>query len=276
MRNRVKNIFCFYLFVLFGYARVEENRPGGTMQFRNRIIALLLALISLLLLTACGDILQAITLTPMPTAMLTPTATPTPTPTPTLEPTPYHDIYPITFGLSTGSSYLNEYFDIAFEVDDLWFVYSTEQYDKQNELSGLTKEKLRQQAYIANLSSGNIIMDYDAVLRTGLKEIVIKINDVALIKDKYPNAASYQKAVAQDVSEAFQEIGTEIYNNEIKTETIAGQQASCWYLSYADDAYMVYVVDISIWRGDYNIGIILTSNGADNLQEMIAMLHAVD
>lgn len=242
-------------------------------------LAVLLALLMLFSLVGCAGIAQLISPTPTPTA--TPTATPVPTPeptpipVPTPSPTPYHEIYPITFGLSTGPSYQNEYFDIAFEVDDLWFIYSMEQYDKQNELEGLAKEKLRQQAYLANLSSGSIVMDYDAVLRTGLKEIVVKINNVALIKDQYPDAASFQKDVAQGVSDAFQEIGTKVYDNEITTETIAGQQASCWYLSYADDAYMVYVVDISIWRGDYNIAIILTSNGADHLKEMIAMLHTV-
>lgn len=242
-------------------------------------LAMLFALLMLFSLVGCAGIAQLISPTPTPTA--TPTATPVPTPeptpipVPTPSPTPYHEIYPITFGLSTGPSYQNEYFDIAFEVDDLWFVYSTEQYDIENELSELTKEKLREQAYLANLSSGNPIMDYDAVLRTGLREIVIKVNDVALIKGQYPDAASFQKDVAHDVCEAFEGIGTKIYDNEIKAETIAGQQASCWYLSYADDAYMVYVVNISIWRGDYNIAIVLTSNGADHLQEMIAMLHTV-
>lgn len=243
-------------------------------------LAVLLALLMLCSLTGCTGIEQLSVPTPSPTA--TPTATPVPTPEPTAtpeptpSPTPYHEIYPITFGLSTGTSYQNQYFDIAFEVDDLWFIYSMEQYDIQNELKGLAKEKLRQQAYLSNLASGSIVMDYYAVLRTGLREIVVKINNVALIKDQYPDAASFQKDVAQGVSDAFQEIGTKIYDNEITTETIAGQQASCWYFSYAENAYMVYVVNISIWRGDYNMAIILTSNGADHLKEMIAMLHTVN
>jgi hypothetical protein len=235
----------------------------------------MLCVLALGLLAGCKGFVQQVSPTPSPNPTPTATATATPTHEPTPSPTPYHEIFPITFGKSTGPAYQNEYFDIAFEVDDRWFVYSTEQYDIENELSGLTKEKLREQAYLANLSSGNPIMDYDAVLRTGLREIVIKVNDVAPIKGQYPDAASFQKDVAHDVSEAFEGIGTKIYDNEIKAETIAGQQASCWYLSYADDAYMVYVVDISIWRGDYNIAIILTSNGADHLQEMIAMLHTV-
>jgi hypothetical protein len=242
---------------------------------KTAAIALMLCLLALGFLTGCKGLVQQVSPTPSPSpapiATATPTATPTPEPAPS--PTPYHEIFPITFGLSTGTSYLNEYFDIAVDVDDRWFVYSTEQYDVQNDLSGLTKQKLREQAYLANLSSGTPVMDYDAVLRTGLKEIVIKINDVSLIKGQYPDAASFQKDVAHDVSEAFQKSGTEIYDNEIKSELIAGQQASCWYLSYADNAYMVYVVDISIWRGDYNIAIVLTSTGENHLDEMIAMLR---
>jgi len=243
------------------------------MRLRNKILAVLLSVMVCVSLFSCKTAPTIADLTPTPAATATPTATPTPTPTPS--PTPYHEIFPITFGLSSGTSYQNEYFDFAVDVDDRWFVYSTEQYDMQNDLSGLTKEKLREQAYLENLLSGNPIMDYDAVLRTGLREIVIKVNDVSLIKGQYPDAASFQKDLAHDVTEAFEGIGTKIYDNEIKAQTIAGQQASCWYLSYADDAYMVYVVDISIWRGDYNIAIILTSNGADHLQEMIAMLHTV-
>lgn len=244
---------------------------------KTAAIALMLCVLALGFPAGCKGFAQQFSPTPSPspTPTATPTATPTPTPEPTPSPTPYHEIFPITFGLSSGTSYQNEYFDIAVDVDDSWFVYSTEQYDMQNDLSGLTKQKLREQAYLENLSLGNAVMDYDAVLRTGLREIVIKVNDVSLIKGQYPDAASFQKELAHDVSEAFEGIGTKIYDNEIKAETIAGQQASCWYLSYADDAYMVYVVDISIWRGDYDIAIVLTSNGADHLQEMIAMLHTV-
>ena len=56
------------------------------MKRLTRSIALLLALASMLSLTACAQIMQAISPTPTPTA--TPTATPTPTPTETPDVTP--------------------------------------------------------------------------------------------------------------------------------------------------------------------------------------------
>jgi len=244
------------------------------MQFRNRMIALLLALTSLLLLTACGDILQAITLTPMPTAMLTPTATVTPTLTPI--PTPDPDTSPITFGLSTGTSYRNEHFNIALDVNDRWFINTTSQYNLENGFSAQLPDEQREPLYLEYLSSGAPVEDYYAVLHSGLKEITIEINLIAPMKEIFPDATSLQEAIAQDIRESFKQDGTQIEVDSISNITIAGQQASCWNFSYAGDGYQIYTAQISIWRGDYNIGILLSSIGEDALQEMIAMFHTMN
>lgn len=245
---------------------------------KTAAIAALLCVLALGLLAGCKGVSQQLSPTPSPSPTPTamPTATPEPTPTPTPEPTPVHEVDPITFGLSSGYAYQNEFFNIAVDVDDRWFVYTTEQYDTQNELTGLTKERQRQQAYLAKLSSGESVMDYDAILRTGLEEIVIKINDISLIKDDYPDPVSFQTALAKDVAAAFEADGTVIYDNEIKPVTIAGRQASCWVLSYAAEGYMVYNADISFWQGDYDIAIVLISTGKDRLDEMITMFRAMN
>lgn len=246
------------------------------MQFRFRILAVLLSVFVCISLFSCKTAPVIPQSSPTPTATATATPTPTATPEPTAIPTPVHQIFPITFGLSNGSSYQNEFFNIAVDVDDDWFVYTTDQYDLANEFSNTVTDDMRHQKYLMYLSTGTTIMDYDAVLHTGLKEIVIKINDIAPIKADYPDPVSFQVELSKGVVEAFEADGTAVYDDEIKDVTIAGHQASCWYLSYATKGYMVYTADISYWQGDYNIGIILTSTGTNQLDEMIAMFRAVN
>jgi len=244
------------------------------MQFRNRMIALLLCLLVGFTLISCQSI-SAI-LKPTPALTATPTQTATVTPTLTAIPTPDPNTSPITFGLSTGTSYRNEYFNIALDVNDRWFINTTSQYDLENGFSAQLPDEQREPLYLEYLSSGAPVEDYYAVLHSGLKEITIEINLIAPMKEIFPDATSLQEAIAQDIRESFKQEGTQIEVDSISNITIAGQQASCWNFSYAGDGYQIYTAQISIWRGDYNIGILLSSIGEDALQEMIAMFHTMN
>ena len=249
-----------------------------TKHHTRTVIALVMAVFMLASLAGCVGLNQPSptpTPTATPTATPTPSPTPTPTPEPTPEPTPFHEIEPITYGLSNGTTYQNEYFNIAVDVDDLWFVYTTEQYDLANNFTEPLTDVQRHQKYQMYLKADSTVLDYDAVLRTGLKEIVIKIYNIAQIKDHYPDPASYQAELSKSVIDAFEADGTKVYKSEIEPVKIAGQRASCWNMSYATKGYMVYIAQISYWKGDYNISVILISTGINRLDEMIAMFHAI-
>ena len=121
-----------------------------THQPTRTVIALVMTVFTLALSTGCVGLEQISptpTPSPTPTATPTPSPTPTPTPEPTPAPTPIHVIEPITFGQSQGTSYQNEYFNIAVDVDDHWFVYRTEQYDLANGFKKVLADDQRHKAY---------------------------------------------------------------------------------------------------------------------------------
>lgn len=162
------------------------------MKRHIRSIALLLALVNALLLTACGDILQAIALTPLPSP--TPTATPTPTPTPTTTPTPTPtptatptqeptavptetpvpdlDAYQLGFGGDYG--YHNDFFRFGFKLPKHWEFYSRGDMNYLNDIdsAGMSDVELTQ-AYIDQLREGLIVYEMAATPEEGESRLVI-------------------------------------------------------------------------------------------------------
>jgi len=161
-------------------------------------------------------------------------------------------------------------------VSDRWFVNTISQYDLENGFSSQLPDEERELLYLEYLSSGAPVEDYYAVLHSGLEEIEIKVNLIAPMKEIYPDAATLQEDIAQDIRESFKQSNTEIFADSFSPTLVAGQLAPCWYFTYAGDGYAIYTAQFSIWRGDYNIGIILSSVGEDNLKEMLAMFRMMN
>lgn len=145
-----------------------------------RYFALFLALVSLLALSGCASILQAISPTPTPSPTPTATPTPSPSPTPTPEPTPIPtptpilnvDAYQLGFGGDYG--YQNRFFRFGVKVPNHWFFYPRENVNELNEIyvAGKTESELTQ-IYIDRLKEGQFVYEMVALPEEGKDDLTI-------------------------------------------------------------------------------------------------------
>ncbi|MEN6636393.1 MAG: hypothetical protein ABFC56_11115 [Clostridiaceae bacterium] len=151
-----------------------------------QLSVLLLALVSLLSLTACGAIMQAVSPTPTPTA--TPTATPTPSPTPTPTPTPTPSPTPtpepaltidsLKLGFGGPSGYYNSFFRFGFRAPTNWYLYTPDQMNLVNEIdtTGKSTSAITQE-YIDMLKQGQLVYDLYAMPYEGDDYLMIILLD---------------------------------------------------------------------------------------------------
>ncbi|NLI55094.1 MAG: hypothetical protein GX417_12360 [Clostridiales bacterium] len=250
------------------------------MSNRNRAIAILLAALTALLLTACRRLPDAAGLvTPTPTASPTavptaaPTAVPTATPEPTARPTPYREIMPITFGLSDTNSYQNEYFDVAIDLNDKWFAGSTLQLDLENEFPMKIPNALRREEYLEYLRKGSAVEEYHAYANTGLKEISVIVSDISSVIDQYSSLAEYHDADIALIRVALINMGATILQDDHTTAMFAGREQSCWYFAYENDGYVTYNAQVLLQNGDYCMNVYVNSIIKDQVPNVLSMFR---
>jgi hypothetical protein len=250
---------------------VVEKRSGGTMQLRKRMIALLLCILTGFTLVSCQGITASIEPTPTATPTATPTLTPTPTPEPTPSPTPYHEIYPITFGASTGLSYQNEYFNVKIDLNDKWYASSSAELDT---LSGFPMEipkDLRKSEYLDYLPKGLPVQEYSAHLNTGLAEISVIVSDAKNAMAAFGSVADYHEANIKVIREALTGAGAVMTRDEHTTTMFLGKEQSCWFFSYDSGGYATYNAQVIFQQGDYMMNVYVCSVGVDHTVELLAM-----
>jgi hypothetical protein len=241
------------------------------MQFQNRILLILLSVLVCFSLVSCKTAPDVPDLTPTPTATATPTPSPTPTPEPTPSPTPYREIYPITFGLSTGNSYQNEYFNVKVDLNDRWYANSSLELDAASGFPMEIPDELRQSEYLDVLPKGGAVQEYYAHMHTGLQEFSILVSDVKTAMTVYDSVADYHEVNIELIRGVFIEAGATVIRDEHTTAMFAGQEQSCWFFSYELDGYTTYNAQVIQIQGDYAMNIFVTSVIEDRTTDILAM-----
>lgn len=241
------------------------------MQFRNRILLILLSVLVCFSFVSCKTAPDVPDLTPTPTATATPTPSPTPTPEPTPSPTPYREIYPITFGLSTGNSYQNEYFNIKVDLNDRWFANSSLELDMASGFPMEVPDELRQTEYLDALPKGGAVQEYSARMHTGLQEMSILVSDVKTAMTVYDSAAEYHEANIELMRSMFIEAGATVIRDEHTTTMFAGQEQSCWLFTFELGGYTTYNVQVIQIHGDYALNVFVSSVIEDRTTDILAM-----
>ena len=136
---------------------------GDLMKKICKAVALMLAMLLILQLTACGAIRPAAEPTPSPAPTVTPspapTATPAPTPTPT--PTPKPDVDLFVPGVGNYNGYQSEFFGFSFRAPHSYWVYSRTDLNDVNDIQkDLTYGEKLAQAYAERLKASEPIYDY--------------------------------------------------------------------------------------------------------------------
>lgn len=138
---------------------------GDHMKKICKAVALTLAMLLVLPLTACVAIHEAIAPSPSPTPTATPsptpTATPTPTPTPTSEPTPKPDVNLFEPAVGNYNGYQSSFFGFSFSVPHSYWIPSRTEINELNNIQkDLTYGAEFNQAYIDRLKADKPVYDY--------------------------------------------------------------------------------------------------------------------
>lgn len=140
------------------------------MQFRNRMIALLLCLLVGFTLISCQSKIAILQPTP------TPTATPTPTPTPTATPALNADSFSLGVGDEIG--YLSKYFDFGFRLPEGWMAYDRSYIDLANMIEADDSDpEAYDREYQTLLKSGQTIYDYVGYNKSANEMILVLLKD---------------------------------------------------------------------------------------------------
>ena len=236
------------------------------MQTYNRtktVIALVMAVFMLASFTGCADLAQLIS--PTPTLTATPTATP--------EPLIRKEGMPITFGQMSGNSYVNEYFDVAVDLDDLWFTEDTKHLDEINGFAGEVPYSEREQAYSDLLNNGNMVREFYAHSHTGLKAISIDIYDYSQVPDQYPDIFMHYISGTLKITQGLKDQGYSILNGVNSSTTIAGETQYCFYFSYEKNGTVWNCAYVLMNRDKYVMSILFSSMVTNHVDEMIGFFH---
>ncbi len=249
------------------------------MRYWSRILALLLAVLLCIPLFSCANGSERWNTKTSDLKIMTNTQTPEPTLMPTSEvvssPTPEHEILPITFGTSSGNSYLNEYFDIAVDLDELWFTEKARQNDEENGIAGDITEGEREQAYLDELKNGNSIQDFYAHTHTGLKAINIRVYNLSVQDDQYPDIFMHYIDQTYQLRDVFESNGLQVTEGLCGKAIIAGETQFCWYYTYEYGGIVWDCALVMMNRGDYVMTILTSSMVTKHAEEMLSLFHKV-
>lgn len=246
------------------------------MRNQNRFLALFMVVCLLLPLAGCVGTNPAPTPTPTATPTATPAPTPTATPEPTPSPTPFHEIYPITFGRSTGLSYQNEYFNIKCDLNSRWFAATSAELDLGNGFSSEIPDEMREQEYLALLPKGGPVQDYSAHLYTGLRTISILVNDAERALQSFDSVYDYHEANIKLIRQGLIDAGATIVRDEHTTAMLAGTEQSCWFFTYDSFGYTTYNAQVILRQGNNTMNLYLSSIGADHTADLLALFQPVN
>jgi hypothetical protein len=241
------------------------------MQFRLRVLVVFLCLLVALSLVSCQSITGLLQPTPAPTPTATPTPTPTATPEPTPTPTPYHEIFPITFGLSTELSYQNEFFNVKLDLNKNWFTAASAELDLANGFPMEVPKDVRKSEYLDYLPKGLPVQEYSAHLHTGLGEISILVNNAKEAMAAYDSVAAYHEGNIELIRGALIDAGATMLRDEHTTTVLAGTEQSCWFFSYDSYGYTTYNAQVIFQQGDYTMNIYVSTIGTDHTADILAL-----
>ena len=231
------------------------------MQNHNRFFALLLVFVLLLSLTGCVGAFTA----PIPTPTLAPTATP--------EPLIQKEGSPITFGQMSGNTYTNAFFDVAVDLDDLWFAESTQNLDELNGFTGEVPKAEREQAYLDLLNNGNMVREYYAHSNTGLKAISIDIYDYSKQSDQYPDIFMHYINRTYGLTKQLKKHDFNILDGLSSSANIAGELQFCFFFSYEKNGIVWNCAFAMMCRHNYVMTILFSNMVTDHVDDMIALFH---
>ena len=216
----------------------------------KKITAMLLVLVMVLSLCACGEKDVAGTVSPQEEQ-------------PDVE---------FQLGVTTGGKYESKFLGIGCSLDDSWSFASQEELAQ---MIGATAEMFDNEEYAEQMENTDMFYDMAAATDDGLVNINIIIQNMGLLYGMALSEEKYIELAQEDLEEQLSSAGFTLEGSEAGTVIFAGQERSGLHLSSTYQGISYYCQQVYIKQGNYMSIVTLASFYEDITGSMLDYFYAV-
>lgn len=256
-----------------------------------KYITLLLALLGLLYLSACGAIVQALapapTPTPVPTATPTPTPVPTPTPAPTPTPTPVPTPTPAStptptpdidsFELGSGGAfgYRSSFFRFGFELPLNWDVFDRTDVDYYSGIDTAGSESGRTRMYIDRLKHGYYMFDFIATSGEGSGSVLVVLADYSADESTQYTELAVMRAMLDWALDYDGDQKMDVKNLQLATVDLLGDNHPIYRFEPDSDETTGYGAFLALKQGTTFAAIIIDAKNIAAIDLILNSFYAI-
>ena len=229
------------------------------MKQNLRLISIVLCLVMLLSLAACGksDVRGSVEPGSEPENSAKPV---------TAEEVTYES------GSTEGGVYTNEFIGIGCQLDESWIYFSDAEIA---ELSGIMQETIDNEDVNKLLESGQQVIDMYATTLEGLATISISIQDLGVLYGATLDEEAYVENAMESTIEALGDSGVTNVNLEKTSAEFAGAERTALFITGSFSEMPIYEEIICIKKGKYMAFITLCSFNEDVTADLAALFYTL-
>ena len=216
----------------------------------KKLTAMLLVLVMMLSLCACGEKNVSGTVSPQ-------------------EDQPEVDFQ---LGVTTGGKYESTFLGIGCSLDDSWSFAGQEELAQ---MIGATAEMFDNEEYAEQMKNTDMFYDMAAAADDGLVNINIIIQNMGLLYGMALSEEKYIEISQEGLEEQLSSAGFTLEGAEAGTVTFAGQERSGLHITCTYQGIAYYCQQVYIKQGNYMSVITLASFFEDDTDSMLDYFYAV-
>lgn len=175
-------------------------------------------------------------------------------------------------GVTTGGKYESTFLGIGCSLDDSWSFASQEELAQ---MIGATAEMFDNEEYAEQMKNTDMFYDMAAAADDGLVNINIIIQNMGLLYGMALSEEKYIEISQEGLEEQLSSAGFTLEGAEAGTVTFAGQERSGLHITCTYQGIAYYCQQVYIKQGNYMSVITLASFFEDDTDSMLDYFYAV-
>lgn len=175
-------------------------------------------------------------------------------------------------GVTTGGKYESTFLGIGCSLDDSWSFASQEELAQ---MIGATAEMFDNEEYAEQMKNTDMFYDMAAAADDGLVNINIIIQNMGLLYGMALSEEKYIEISQEGLEEQLSSAGFTLEGTEAGTVTFAGQERSGLHITCTYQGIAYYCQQVYIKQGNYMSVITLASFFEDDTDSMLDYFYAV-
>ena len=175
-------------------------------------------------------------------------------------------------GVTTGGKYESTFLGIGCSLDDSWSFASQEELAQ---MIGATAEMFDNEEYAEQMKNTDMFYDMAAASDDGLVNINIIIQNMGLLYGMALSEEKYIEISQEGLEEQLSSAGFTLEGTEAGTVTFAGQERSGLHITCTYQGIAYYCQQVYIKQGNYMSVITLASFFEDDTDSMLDYFYAV-